>query len=86
MTVMRTAESVLGRWLPETNDHDAPGTRAMADRLMACLGSPLFVVARMTGWSAHGIGQRIDNTIIRPAVRYVGPGNRKFVSIHRRKP
>jgi len=42
MDVMRTGVSALGCVLPEKDDHNTPGTRDIADRLMASLGSILL--------------------------------------------
>ncbi|AEY01527.1 2-methylcitrate synthase [Oceanimonas sp. GK1] len=48
------------------------------------LFTPIFVLSRVTGWSAHIMEQRAHNRIIRPGADYVGPGHRDLLPIDKR--
>jgi 2-methylcitrate synthase/citrate synthase II len=48
------------------------------------LFTPLFVISRVTGWSAHIIEQLDNNRLIRPRARYIGPTPRPWTPIEKR--
>lgn len=48
------------------------------------LFTPVFVMSRLTGWSAHVIEQYANNRLIRPLANYIGPSPRAFVPIEKR--
>jgi citrate synthase len=48
------------------------------------LYTPIFVIARVVGWSAHAIEQLDNNRLIRPTVIYTGPANVEYVPLDKR--
>lgn len=48
------------------------------------LYTPIFVIARTTGWTAHAIEQLDNNRLIRPKCIYEGPHNVPFIPIEER--
>ncbi len=49
------------------------------------LFTPVFAVSRISGWTAHVLEQLADNRLIRPRAEYVGPLNRTYVPIDKRR-
>lgn len=47
--------------------------------------TPIFVFARIAGWAAHILEQRVNRKLIRPTAEYTGPAQRAFVSMEARR-
>lgn len=48
------------------------------------LYTPIFALARITGWTAHLLEQYADNRLVRPNAVYEGAENKKYVPVDRR--
>lgn len=84
----QTAEVFERILAEEKNLH--PNLDWPAGRLYHAMGlevplyTPIFVMSRVAGWSAHVIEQKENNRIIRPRARYTGPDRRSVVPIGQR--
>ncbi|MFN6130094.1 MAG: citrate/2-methylcitrate synthase [Planctomycetota bacterium] len=78
-------ESVMRRekkMFPNLDFYSASMYRSLG--IPTAMFTPIFVLSRISGWSAHILEQRANNRLIRPLAEYVGPRARPWQSIETR--
>lgn len=70
------------RLFPNADFYHAPAYRYIG--IPTPLFTPIFAIARVTGWCAHVMEQRANNRIIRPSADYIGPASAQWLDIAER--
>jgi len=71
------------RLFPNLDFYSAPAYHFLG--IPTPLFTPIFVMARVTGWSAHIMEQRVHNVLIRPNAEYVGPDDQAWLPLEKRR-
>ena len=83
--IAQRCEAVMWRekeLFPNADFYHAPAYRSMG--IPTPLFTPIFLIARTSGWTAHIKEQRAHNRIIRPRAQYTGPEPRVFKPLSER--
>ena len=88
--ILKKIETVMNREMAKKEKTVAPNVDFFSGALYRLLGihsrlfTPIFAIARISGWCAHAVEQLEDNRIFRPDCEYVGPHDLSFIPINQR--
>jgi len=88
--ILKTVEKAFRARMEEKGKPIYPNVDFFSGAVYRLLGiptvlfTPVFAIARVSGWLAHILEQRKDNRIYRPKSLYAGPGPREFVPLAQR--
>lgn len=90
LDILREVERVFRARMEEKGKPIYPNVDFFSGAVYSLLGipsilfTPVFAMARASGWLSHILEQRVDNRLYRPKALYRGPESREIVPIDRR--